>query len=101
MSGGLSSSHFNKVHESVSAHDKCKNCGKKGPGKQPCLDLRKDSCPAFGRKKCKNCSILDHFSEQCKKKSKDSPEEHHKPSAKQHSINQDKVVIKKMKMKPE
>ena len=53
----------------------------------------KDSCPAFG-KKCKNCSILGHFSDQCKKKSKYMPEEHHKPSVKQNN-----VVIKKMKMK--
>ena len=93
LSGGLSSSHVNKVHEHVSASDKCKYCGKKGHGKHPSSDLRKDSCPAFG-KKCKNCSFLGHFSEQCKKKSRDVPEEHHKSGAKQNH-----VMIKKMKMK--
>ena len=67
--------------------------GKKGHGKHPSSDLRKDSCPAF-EKKSKNCSFLGHFSEQCKKKSKDMPEEHHKPAAKQNN-----VMIKKMKMK--
>ena len=82
LSGGLSSSHVNKVHEHVSANDKCKYCGKKGHGKHPSSDLRKDSCPAFG-KKCKNCSFQGHFSEQCKKKSRDVPEEHHKSGAKQ------------------
>ena len=95
---GLSSSHVTKVHESLSTHDKCKYCGKKSHGKKPSIDLRKDSCPAFG-KKCKNCSILVHFSEPCKKKSKDSPEKHHKPAAKQNGVNQKKVVINKMKMK--
>ena len=93
LSGGLSSSHVNKVHEYVSANDKCKYCGKKGHGKHPSSDLRKDSCPAFG-KKCKNCSFLGHFSEQCKKKSRDVPEEEHKSGAKQNLI-----MIKKMEMK--
>ena len=53
----------------------------------------KDSCPVFG-KKYKNCSILGHFSDQCKKKSKDMPDEHHKPAGKQNH-----VMINKMKMK--
>ena len=47
MNGGLSSSHVNKVHENVSASDKCKYCGKNGHGKHPSSNLRKDSCPAF------------------------------------------------------
>ena len=53
LSGGLSSGYVSKVHENVSAHDKCEYCGKKGHGKQPSINLRKDSCPAFGTK-CKN-----------------------------------------------
>ena len=73
LSGGLSSGHVNKVHENVSTHDKCKYCGKKGHGKQPSIDLRKDSCPAFG-KKCKSYGILGHFNEQYRKKPKDMSE---------------------------
>ena len=98
LSGGLSSGHVNKVHEIVSPHDKCKYCGKKGHGKQPSIDLRKDSCPAFGEEKCKNCGILGHFNEQCRKKPKDTPEEHHKSAAKQNNVKQNSVMIKKMQM---
>ena len=88
----LSSSHVNKVLENVSLQDKCKYCGKRGH------DLRKDSCPAFG-KKCKNCGFLGHFNEQCRKKPKDTSEEHNKSSqAKQNNVQQNTVMIKKMQM---
>ena len=86
LSGGLSSVHLNKVHENVSTQEKCKYFRKRGHGKQPRIDLRKDSCPAFG-KNCNNCGILGHCNDQCKKNPKDkASEEHNKSAAKENSV---------------